>query len=301
MCIWSNIQNFMHELNYEKRCWLFWGLNCKPISVGRPGDVKYTTPLPHPTAPSTKKKGVLGTRKDILGPLRTVKMKPHKLVGAFSIRQSVQPDHIYKPQRQRTYIRACAHSQRRFRSDCTFVIRIYAGRILDSQKCNVSVCGRLGSDCMDTHWVFDGAHIRRYVFSRNGQHISNNWGRHRSRCLWAVWSGSCLSVYWIIGYYTSVQHRHLSDYAASFADRNLYCLHIPRVHVSSWRDMTQSPYAICGHHIWDVPCENVSSGIRRQQRPWSDCAFAVHKQNYWMRVLQDYSTESEGDFMCRVI
>ena len=23
--------------------------NCKPISVGRPGDVRYTTPLPQPT------------------------------------------------------------------------------------------------------------------------------------------------------------------------------------------------------------------------------------------------------------
>ena len=25
--------------------------NCKPISVGRPGDVRYTTPLPQPTTP----------------------------------------------------------------------------------------------------------------------------------------------------------------------------------------------------------------------------------------------------------
>ena len=25
--------------------------NCKPLSVGRPGDAKYTTPLPHPTTP----------------------------------------------------------------------------------------------------------------------------------------------------------------------------------------------------------------------------------------------------------
>ena len=25
--------------------------NCKPISVGRPGDVRYTTPLPHLTTP----------------------------------------------------------------------------------------------------------------------------------------------------------------------------------------------------------------------------------------------------------
>ena len=25
--------------------------NCKPISVGRPGDIIYTTPLPHPTTP----------------------------------------------------------------------------------------------------------------------------------------------------------------------------------------------------------------------------------------------------------
>ena len=23
--------------------------NCKPISVGRPSDIRYTTPLPHPT------------------------------------------------------------------------------------------------------------------------------------------------------------------------------------------------------------------------------------------------------------
>ena len=28
-------------------------LNCKSISVGRPGDVRYTTPLPHPTTPRT--------------------------------------------------------------------------------------------------------------------------------------------------------------------------------------------------------------------------------------------------------
>ena len=27
--------------------------NCKPISVGCPGDVRYTAPLPHPTIPST--------------------------------------------------------------------------------------------------------------------------------------------------------------------------------------------------------------------------------------------------------
>ena len=26
--------------------------NCKPISVGRPGGVRYTTPLPHPTTPA---------------------------------------------------------------------------------------------------------------------------------------------------------------------------------------------------------------------------------------------------------
>ena len=26
--------------------------NCKPISVGRPGNVRYTTSLPHPTTPS---------------------------------------------------------------------------------------------------------------------------------------------------------------------------------------------------------------------------------------------------------
>ena len=26
--------------------------NCKPISVGRPGDVRYTTSLPHPNIPS---------------------------------------------------------------------------------------------------------------------------------------------------------------------------------------------------------------------------------------------------------
>ena len=26
--------------------------NCKPISVGRPGDVRYTTPLPQPTTPA---------------------------------------------------------------------------------------------------------------------------------------------------------------------------------------------------------------------------------------------------------
>ena len=25
--------------------------NCKPISVGRPGNASYTTPLPHPTTP----------------------------------------------------------------------------------------------------------------------------------------------------------------------------------------------------------------------------------------------------------
>ena len=25
--------------------------NCKPISVGCPGDIRYTTPLPHPTTP----------------------------------------------------------------------------------------------------------------------------------------------------------------------------------------------------------------------------------------------------------
>ena len=25
--------------------------NCKPISVGCPGDTRYTTPLPHPTTP----------------------------------------------------------------------------------------------------------------------------------------------------------------------------------------------------------------------------------------------------------
>ena len=25
--------------------------NCKPISVGRPSDIRYTTPLPHPTTP----------------------------------------------------------------------------------------------------------------------------------------------------------------------------------------------------------------------------------------------------------
>ena len=28
-------------------------LNCKPISVGRSGDVRYTTPLPQPTTPIT--------------------------------------------------------------------------------------------------------------------------------------------------------------------------------------------------------------------------------------------------------
>ena len=27
-------------------------LNCKPISVGRPGDKSYRTPLPHPTTPT---------------------------------------------------------------------------------------------------------------------------------------------------------------------------------------------------------------------------------------------------------
>ena len=27
--------------------------NCKPISVGHPGDVRYTTPLPHPTIPGS--------------------------------------------------------------------------------------------------------------------------------------------------------------------------------------------------------------------------------------------------------
>ena len=26
--------------------------NCKPISVGRPGDKSYRTPLPHPTTPN---------------------------------------------------------------------------------------------------------------------------------------------------------------------------------------------------------------------------------------------------------
>ena len=26
--------------------------NCKPISVGHPGDVRYMTPLPHPTNPA---------------------------------------------------------------------------------------------------------------------------------------------------------------------------------------------------------------------------------------------------------
>ena len=25
--------------------------NCKPISAGRPGDIRYTTPSPHPTTP----------------------------------------------------------------------------------------------------------------------------------------------------------------------------------------------------------------------------------------------------------
>ena len=28
--------------------------NCKPISVGRPGDVRYTTPSHHPTTPSDR-------------------------------------------------------------------------------------------------------------------------------------------------------------------------------------------------------------------------------------------------------
>ena len=28
--------------------------SCKPISVGRPGDARYTTPLPHPTNPDRR-------------------------------------------------------------------------------------------------------------------------------------------------------------------------------------------------------------------------------------------------------
>ena len=31
--------------------------SCKPISVGRPGDVRYTTPLPHTTIPNYKMSG----------------------------------------------------------------------------------------------------------------------------------------------------------------------------------------------------------------------------------------------------
>ena len=44
--------------------------NCKPISVGRPGDVRYTTPSHHPTTPASRKEIVSKIKEIIEGDAR---------------------------------------------------------------------------------------------------------------------------------------------------------------------------------------------------------------------------------------
>ena len=48
--------------------------NCKPISVGRPGDVKYTTRLSHPTT------RILGYQKNFRGTQKRVRISHVKRV-----------------------------------------------------------------------------------------------------------------------------------------------------------------------------------------------------------------------------
>ena len=80
-----------------------------------------------------------------------------------------------EPQRQKTYLWTCAPSED---SDQTAhsrsLIRIFTGRILDSQGCKVSSCGQRrlvrlrGAQNYDFHESSSGAHVRSYVFSRRG-------------------------------------------------------------------------------------------------------------------------------------
>ena len=44
------------------------------------------------------------------------------------------------------------------------------------------------------------------------------------------------------------------------------------------------------HNIWAVPCENVSSGIRRQLRSRSACAFAQSDQGYHCPLTESLHT-----------
>ena len=75
-----------------------------------------------------------------------------------------------KPHFPKTYLLTCAPSEDsdQFAHSCS-LIRIFTGRILDSQGCNVSSCGqrRLIRLCGCSGWTESSldAHVRRYVFS----------------------------------------------------------------------------------------------------------------------------------------
>ena len=82
--------------------------------------------------------------------------------------------YINEPQRHETYRRTCAPRED---SDQTALlrslIRIFAGRTLDIQRCKVSSCGQrtLCSGCASCACLFEsssGAHVRWYVFARFG-------------------------------------------------------------------------------------------------------------------------------------
>ena len=55
--------------------------NCKPKSVGRPGDDRYTTPLPHPTTPDINPVSIL--HKSIEGRYRPVRVADGPITARY--------------------------------------------------------------------------------------------------------------------------------------------------------------------------------------------------------------------------
>ena len=93
----------------------------------------------------------------------------------------------FEPQREKTYLQTCAPNEDSDQpAHPRSLIKIFTGRVLDSQGCEVSWCGqwRLRSDCataqvdLSVHW----AHMSEVPFSDVAAHLSNS-------CLFVVPEG----------------------------------------------------------------------------------------------------------------
>ena len=82
---------------------------------------------------------------------------------------------IYEQQHEKTHLRTCPPSEDSDQpAHSRSLIRIFTGRILDSQGCKVSPCGqrRLKSDCADAQADLSlrWAHISEGTFFHNESH-----------------------------------------------------------------------------------------------------------------------------------